>query len=131
MFPIVDSGGNLWVSNANNGTVVEYPKGSSRAFQVLQIGASPAPAVEADGMDFDTQGNLYVAYRTSYCCPGGSIEEFTPGSTQGTILGMSLNEPQGVIVDKNGNIIVAETGTDPHVDRVDFFPPETTTPTLT
>ena len=60
--------------------------------------------------------------------PGGSIEEFAPGSTTGTILGMSLNQPQGLIVDKNGNISVVETG---GTNRIDYFPTGTTTPSLT
>ena len=133
MFPIVDGSGNLWVSNANNGTVVKYPKGSTSASQVLQIGSASAPAVEADGMDFDTHGNLYVAYRTQYNTPGGSVEEFAPGSTTGTILGMSLNQPEGLIVDKDGNIIVSEIVSiaGPNAQsHVVFFPAGATTPAL-
>jgi len=120
LYPIVDSGGNLWVSNAGNGTVVEYLAGSTAAYQVLQT-----PGVEADGMDFDAQGDLYVAYRTSNCNTCGSIEEFAPGSTQGLILGMTLNEPQGLIVDNNNNILVVETGT---TKRIDLFKPGEQTP---
>jgi len=132
LYPIVDSSGDVFVSNAggyyttyggsytDGGTVVEYQSGSTSPYQVLQT-----PGIEADGMDFDRQGNLYVAYRTSDGT--GSIEEFTPGSTQGKILGMSLNQPQGVLVDNAGNIVVVETG---DTDRIDVFPPGQQTPSV-
>lgn len=128
MYVVVDSHSNLYISNANTGAVVEFPIGNTTHSQTLQIGTSSAPGVEADGMDFDGSGNLYVAYRTQPSAPGGSIEEFAPGSTTGTILGMSLNQPQGLIVDQNGNISVVETG---GTNRIDYFPAGTTTPSLT
>jgi DNA-binding beta-propeller fold protein YncE len=125
LFPIVDRQGDLFVSNANNGTVVEYLAGSTSVHQVLQT-----PGVEADGMAFDRHGNLYVAYRT---CPSGSgsIEKFAPGSTQGHVIGMALSDPQGVIVDSHGNVVVDETGTaNNRLDRIDVFPPGSKTPSL-
>lgn len=125
LFPIVDRTGDLFVSNANDGTVVEYLAGSTSAHQVLQT-----PGVEADGMAFDHQGNLYVAYRT---CPSGagSIEKFAEGSAQGHVIGMTLSDPQGVAVDYRGNIIVDETGTaDNRLDRIDVFAPGSKTASL-
>jgi DNA-binding beta-propeller fold protein YncE len=120
LYSIVDQDGNVFVSNANSGTVVEYRSGSTSPYQVLQT-----PGFEADGMAFDRQGNLYVAYRSSDGT--GSIEEFAPGSTQGKILGMSLNQPQGLLIDNKGNIVVVETG-DTH--RIDVFPPGQQTPSI-
>jgi DNA-binding beta-propeller fold protein YncE len=69
---------------------------------------------------------LYVAYRLS---PhgSGSIEEFAAGSSQGSILGMSINEPQSVVVDSSGTILTVETG---GTNRIDVFPPGYQTPTL-
>ncbi len=122
LYPIVDGSGNLWVSNANNGTVVEYLNGSTSANQVIQT-----PGTEADGMDFDQQGNLYIAYRNSSGSPSSSIEEFTPGSTHGQTLGMTLNQPQGLIVDSNRNILVVETG---GTNRIDLFPPGAELPSV-
>jgi streptogramin lyase len=119
LYPIVDSSGNLWVSG--NGTVIEYLKGSTSVHQVLQ-----SPGSETDGMDFDREGNLYVAYRNSTVIPG-SIEEFSPGDAHGVSLGMTLNQPQGLIVDKNRNILVVETG---GTNRIDFFPPGDEIPTI-
>jgi sugar lactone lactonase YvrE len=125
LYPIVDPHGRLYVSNANNGTVVEYSAGSTKVHQVLQT-----PGIEADGMAFDHHGNLYVAYRT---CPSGSgsIEKFAPGSNQGHVIGMTLSDPQGVVVDSSGNVVVDETGTaNNRLTRVDVFPPGSKTPSL-
>lgn len=125
LFPIVDRHGDLYVSNANDGTVVEYLAGSTKAHAVLQT-----PGVEADGLAFDRHGDLYVAYRT---CPSGdgSIEEFAPGSTHGQVLGMSLSDPQGLVVDSSGNIVVDETGTaSERVELIEVFPPGATTPSM-
>ena len=125
LFPIVDRKGDLFVSNANDGTVVEYLAGSTNAYQVLQT-----PGVEADGMAFDRHGNLYVAYRT---CPSGagSIEKFAPGSTHGHVIGMVLSDPQGVVVDSSDNVVVDETGTaNNRVERIDVYPPGSKLPSL-
>ncbi|MFY9718939.1 MAG: hypothetical protein WAK16_04780 [Candidatus Cybelea sp.] len=116
LYPIVDRDGDLFVGNGDagsgGGTVVEYPAGSTIPYQVLGT-----PGSEADGMDFDQKGNLYVAYRSDL---SGSIDEFAPGSTRGQLLGMTLNQPQGVVVDKKGNILAVETG---NTDRIDLFAP--------
>jgi DNA-binding beta-propeller fold protein YncE len=120
IFPIVDSHGELYVTNAAGGTVVEYLAGSTNVYQVLQT-----PGTEADGLALDKHENLYVAYRNS---PGqGSIEEFAPGSTQGQILGMTLDEPQGLVVVPRGNIIATETG---GTNRIDVFQPGSKTASL-
>jgi hypothetical protein len=60
-YPIVDAHGDLFVSNADGGTVVEYLAGSATPYQVLQTAGAPYGG--AYGMDFDENGNLYVAYR--------------------------------------------------------------------
>ena len=113
LYPMVDLHGELYVGNANNGTVVEYLAGSTNVYQVLQT-----PGSEADGMALDKHENLYVAYRGSSGV--GSIEKFAPGSTQGRVLGMSLDQPQGVSVDTSGNVVATETG---GTNRIDVFPP--------
>jgi sugar lactone lactonase YvrE len=121
LYPIVDRQGRLWVSNADNGTVTEYSRDGSRVKLVLQT-----PGVEADGMDFDSNGDLFVAYRTS-AHGNGSIEEFPEGSSHGTVLGMTLDQPQSVIVMPTGTILAVETG---GPDRIDVFPPGYTAPVL-
>lgn len=121
LYPIVDNHGVLYVGNANNGTVVEYLPGSTHAHQVLQTAGS-----EADGLALDQNENLYVAFRTSGI-GSGSIEVFAPGSTQGNVIGMTLDEPQGVIVTPNGTVVATETGP---TNRVDVFPAGSTTESL-
>jgi hypothetical protein len=119
LYPVVDANGDLFVGNANNGTVVEYQAGSTSAYAVLQT-----PGSEADGMDFDAQGNLYVAYRGSN---GDSIEKFAPGSSKGESLGMELDQPQGLAVTRNGDILVGETG---RAAVIDLYTPGKITPKL-
>jgi sugar lactone lactonase YvrE len=119
LYPIVDRHGDLFVGNGKarpgGGTVVEYPTGSTIPKKVLRTRGN-----EADGMDFDQQGNLYVAYRNGNGSSSGNIEEFAPGSKRGQVLGMTLNQPQGVIVDDKRNILAVETG---NADRIDLFAP--------
>ena len=43
------------------------------------------------------------------------------------ILGMRIDQPQGLLVDRAGNIIVVESA----ADRIDVFPPGATTPSVT
>jgi hypothetical protein len=121
LYPIVDRHGELYVGNANTGTVVEYLAGNTNVYQVVQTAGT-----EVDGMALDKHENLYVAYRDS-STGQGSIEEFAPGATQGQILGMSLDEPQGVVVVPRGNIVATETGP---TDRIDVFAPGSQTPKL-
>jgi sugar lactone lactonase YvrE len=121
LYSIVDRNGDVFVGNANgNGTVVEYLGGNNSTFRVLQT-----TGFEVDGMDFDRQGNLYVAYRGAY--GEGSIAEFAPNSPTGKPLGMTLNQPQGVLVDENGNILTVETG---GTNRIDVFAPGSQNPSM-
>ena len=119
LYPIVDRQGELYVGNANDGTVAEYLAGSTNLHQVLQTAGT-----EADGMALDKHENLYVAYRAN---GQGSIEEFAPGSTQGHIIGMALNQPQGVVVVPRGNVLATETG---GTNRIDVFAPGSPTAKL-
>lgn len=127
LYVIADQAGDVFAGNGNGnkgGTVVEFLPGSASAHQVLQT-----PGTEADGMDFDQQGNLYVAYRGGMKRGGlGSVEKFAPGSTQGQVIGMKVHQPQGLIVDNEGNILVAETSS--RWRAVALFRPGKTRPML-
>lgn len=124
LYAIVDGAGDLFVGNGNGasdgGSIVEFKPGSTHVFQILQT-----PGTEVDGMDFDLQGDLYASYRTGSGL--GSIEEFAPGSTSGQVLGMSLNQPQGLVVDNGGTIVATQTG---GTNDVVVFPPGATSPTI-
>ena len=119
LYPIVDRNGELYVGNANGGFVTEYLAGSINVYQVLQT-----PGSEVDGLALDKHENLYVAYRGNN---GSSIEEFAPGATQGHVIGMTLDQPQGLVVVPSGNVVATETG---GTDRVDVFPPGSPTAKL-
>lgn len=115
LYVVKDHGGRLYAAN-RNGTVTEYPPLKTTPDRVLQT-----PGVEADGINIDDAGNLYVAYRNG---TNGSIEKFRPNSIKGRILGMQLDQPQGLQLDHSGNILVVESGK----EVVDIFPPGSTSP---
>jgi hypothetical protein len=117
MYVVLDHAGRLYAAN-HNGTVTEYPAHQTTPDRTLKT-----PGVEADGINLDAANNLYVAYRDQSGV--GSIEEFAPNSTKGRILGMQLVGPQGLQLDRAGNILVVETNSK---QVVDIFPPGTTTP---
>ncbi|HXM06953.1 MAG TPA: hypothetical protein VN936_05790 [Candidatus Acidoferrum sp.] len=110
-----DRHGTLFVGAAS--TIVEYLLGATSPYKTLQVDGT-----ETDGLDFDAAGNLYVAFRRHDGL--GSVEEFRPGSTQGRRLGMKLYQPQGLIVDRQGNLFVAITG---KRELIEVFPPASTT----
>lgn len=119
LYPLVDQYGNLWVGNGLDrhcatATIVEYQAGSQSAYEKLDV-----PGGEVDGMDFDQAGNLYAAFRACGRHPGG-VEMFAPGSTQGHQLSVKVHQPQGLIVDSAGNLLVVDTGDH---NSVDFFHP--------
>jgi DNA-binding beta-propeller fold protein YncE len=117
LYVVEDHAGRLYAAN-RNGTVTEYPPHQSSPDRTLQT-----PGVEADGINVDDAGNLYVAYRGG--STSGSIEKFPPNSTKGRILGMLLDQPQGLQLDHSGNILVVETG---GKQVVDIFPPGSQSP---
>jgi hypothetical protein len=111
LYVATDRTGRVYVAN-RGGTVSEFPAGQTLPDRTLKT-----PGSEADGINFDAAGNLYVAYRGR--SGNGSIEEFPPNSTSGRILGMHVEGPQGLQLDRLGNIIVAESGN----GTIDVFRP--------
>jgi hypothetical protein len=111
LYVATDRTGRVYVAN-RGGTVSEFPAGHTSPDRTLKT-----PGVEADGINFDAADNLYVAYRGR--SGNGSIEEFPPNSTSGHILGMHLAGPQGLQLDRSGNIIVVESGN----GTIDMFQP--------
>jgi hypothetical protein len=117
MYVVVDHTGRLYAAN-HNGTVTEYP-----AHKTAPDITFATPGGEADGINLDAANNLYVAYRGG--SSSGSIEKIPPNSTNGRVLGMQLIAPQGLQLDRAGNILVVETESK---QVVDVFPPGSTSP---
>ena len=114
-YVVVGHAGNVFVSNSD-GTVTEFFPGVTTAYRTWKT-----PGTQADGVDLDAQGNLYVAYRDTnngY----GSIEKFNPRSPseRGEVLGMPVNQPQGLVRTSSGAFLVVATGRPESVDV--FFP---------
>jgi hypothetical protein len=116
LYVVKDHAGRLYAAN-RNGSVTEYPPRQRRPDRTLHT-----PGVEADGINLDDADNLYVAYRDQTGM--GSIEKFRPNSRRGRVLGMQLDQPQGLQLDHSGNILVVESGK----GAVDIFPPGSTSP---
>jgi hypothetical protein len=119
LYAVVNHQGNLFVGNAEGGTVTEFLAGNTTARRVAQTDGT-----EADGMDFDRHGNLYVAYRNPY---GAGIDRFSPDLQRRRNLGISLVQPQGLIVTHSGSIFVVETD---YASALDKFLPGQQTPEL-
>jgi hypothetical protein len=116
LYAVVDSTGHVFVSGQNR--LLEFKAGRNRVIAHKPLG------YEEDGMAEDGQGNLHVAYRGK---DHGSIAEFGPGLTHKRHTGISIDQPQGLLVDHAGNVIVVESA----ADRIDVFPPGATTPSVT
>lgn len=88
------------------------------------VGSEDGPAAEArfnnpHGLAMDLAGNIYVADTGNHTIrkisPAGVVSTFAgmtqeSGSTNGTGSAARFNGPQGVAVDLNGNVYVADTG---------------------
>jgi hypothetical protein len=108
----VDAKQNVYVSNLGSGAVTVFPQAVNTASS--QLTGIPFPIDVA----LDTKGNLYVtSYTTSFS--NGIILEYAAGSTQGTNLGMTVDGPGGITLDKAGDIVTA----DQRLPGVLVFPP--------
>jgi sugar lactone lactonase YvrE len=119
----VGNDGTVYVVNLNGGTefVNEYAPGSMTP--TLKI---PAPSnYYENGLAVDPSGNLYVSYHNS--SGQGWVYKYPFQSASGTNLELAVHTPAGLVVDKNGNLIVADA-TLPAAILV--FPPGATQPSL-
>ncbi len=124
LYALADSAGHVFVSGRdpgrhNRGHVFEYNVGTNVPIAHKLLGS------EADGMAEDGQGNLYVAFRRTG--PNCSIAEFGPGLSNKRLLGMTIDQPQGLVLDSAGNLVVVESA----FSRIKVFPPGATTPSVT
>jgi hypothetical protein len=120
LYALPDSVGHVFVSGRaeGQGTVTEYAIGNNAPIAQAKVG------YEADGLAEDGQGDLFVAYREHR---RASIAEFGPGlKDKRQALGAVLDQPQGLLVDRAGNIVVVES----QAKRIDVFPPGASRPSV-
>ncbi len=116
----VDSSQNVYVSSLSPATVKIFPQGVNTPTE--SITGLPYPIDVA----VDTSANLYVTTYTS-SFSNGEIFKFSPGSTQGTNLGIVTSAPGGITLDKANDIVTA----DQRLPGVLVFPPGATSPSQT
>ena len=102
------------VVQASLGVFAGLPSGAG----MVNATASAAKFTYPCGVAVDASGNTYVADTGNACIrlinPAGAVSTFAgspghPGSADGTGAAASFNHPDGLAVDKNGNVYVADT----------------------
>jgi streptogramin lyase len=94
----VDSAGNLYVADQNNGIERVPPAGTA-----YNLGSGDSNIVEPYGIAVDSAGNVYYTDTAL-----GIVGKIAPSTTV-TLFAQSLSQPEGVAVAPNGDIFVAET----------------------
>jgi sugar lactone lactonase YvrE len=121
----VDGAGNLYVADTGNHCI----RVISPAGQVTTLAGAPEPGyVDGQGAQarfsfpagvaVDAEGNLYVAdtanHRIRMITPDGAVTTLAgsgePGYADGPAGEAQFRAPEGVAVDADGNLIVADTG---------------------
>ena len=105
-----DERGNVYVANYDYlnpyyyGYITEYSQGSNVAKETCFLG------VGVEGAAVDKGGDVFVAYNVNAAYGPGYIVEFRHGLTgcHGTTLGVTLGFAGGMVLDKSGNLIVAD-----------------------
>jgi hypothetical protein len=117
LYVVLDHAGRLYAAN-EDGTVSEYAPRQTTPDVTFRI-----PGSQTAGISLDAANNLYVGYIDG--SRNASIEKYAPGSQVGQVLGMQLDSPQSLLVDRSGNILVVETG---DTQAIAVFPPGATSP---
>ncbi len=121
----VAKNGTVYIPDLIGGKVVEFPKGKTRSKLTITV-------TDPQGVAADTKNNLYVSYNTGAHGAGpGAVNEYAPGSSTGTNLGLPIVWAAGDAIDRNGNIVVADQGSGSGNGAVYVFPPGSTTPSQT
>jgi DNA-binding beta-propeller fold protein YncE len=116
--------GTTYISNLSSGAVTVYPPGSTTCSMTLM----PPPNATPTGVTTDYTGRVYVAYAT-LSGSHGVIYTYAAGKANGRDLGILLSgAPHGIIVDTNGNLLVAVSVAPSSESDVEIYPPGATHP---
>ncbi len=116
----IDRRQNVYVTSLSPASVEVFPQTTNAPS--LKITDVPYPIDVA----VDAPGNVYVTTYTSGFA-NGEIIEYSPGSKQGTSLGIVTGAPGGIALDGAGDIVTA----DQRLPGVLVFPPGQTSPSKT
>ena len=121
----VDAGGILYVADTENSAIRKVtPEGvvTTLAGTPGQDGYTDEPGSAAQfwrpqGIAVDAAGNVYVADTGNHCIrkitPAGAVSTLAgagnPGSVDGKGSAAQFNRPDGVVIDRQGNLYVADT----------------------
>jgi DNA-binding beta-propeller fold protein YncE len=100
-----DRKGNVYAADWLGRVVDEYRQGKNVVVATCSIAGEPR------GVAVDKEGDVFVDYSNA-SGGGGGITELSPGLTScsGAVLGASLNTPSGMVLDRNKNIVVCDSG---------------------
>jgi gliding motility-associated-like protein len=100
----VDQYGNVYVSDAGNNRVQEFPPNSTSASNGVTI-SNPGSLLDPEGVFVDVNGNVYVADYGH-----GQVLEFPSGSNgpSNGLMAASMTEPGGLFVDGNGDVYATD-----------------------
>jgi hypothetical protein len=107
----VDAAGTVYCANVGNDTITVYPSGKTSPSLTISVSEGSPEYLATDKSD-----NLYASV-------GTEVLEFPKGSSNGTDLGLNVTSPDGLEVDKAGNIILVDGET-----TIDYFPAGQTEP---
>jgi len=107
----VDAAGTVYCANVGNDTITVYPRGTTTPSLTISVSQGSPEYLATDKSD-----NLYASV-------GTEVLEYPKGSSNGTNLGLNVNSPGALEVDKSGNIIVLDGES-----TIDYFPAGKTEP---
>jgi large repetitive protein len=124
---VIDASGNLYISDWGNnrvrkvtgGIISTYAGGGSIAVITPGLAATSASIGTPSGLAMDGAGNLYFADRTSNLIfmvdPSGTLSiiagtQGVSGYKDGPVLQAELTSPNGLAIDADQNLYIADTG---------------------
>lgn len=120
----VGKNGMVYVGDLVGEKVVEFPKGSTRSKLTIDISYP-------QGVALDSSNNLYIEYNTGAHGAGpGTVDEFAPGSTNGTNLNLPIVWAAGDAIDSKNDVVTADQGSGSNA-AIYVFPPGSTSPSQT